>query len=63
MASGRDREQAVDRDQIAAFRDDLVGILHDLELLVAVLPMQSHALADHFEDVDDAERPVALVRA
>src|SRR5882724_2080789 len=49
------------RDQIAAFGDDLVGILHDLELLVAVLPVQSHALADHFEDVDDAERPIALV--
>src|SRR5450631_2558663 len=51
------------RDQVAAFGDDLVGILHDLELLVAVFPVQPHALADHFEDVDDAERPVALMRA
>src|SRR5258708_40067518 len=50
-------------DQIAAFRDDLVGILHELELFVAILPLQSHALADHFEDVYDTERPVAFVRA
>jgi hypothetical protein len=27
-------------DQVAAFRDDLVGILHDLELLVAIVLMQ-----------------------
>ena len=50
-------------DQVAAFRDDLVGILHDLELLVAVVLMQPHALADDFEDIDDTEWPVALVRA
>ena len=50
-------------DQVAAFGDDLIGVLHDLELLVAIMPMQPHALADHFEDVDDAERPVALVGA
>src|ERR1700687_567367 len=50
-------------DQVAAFGDDLVGILHDLELLVAVFPVQPHALADHFENVDDPERPVALMGA
>ena len=51
------------RDQILAFGDDLVGILHQLELFVAVLPAQPHALADDFEDVDDAKRPVAFMRA
>src|SRR5476651_693484 len=40
-------------DQVAAFGDDLIGILHDLELLVAIVPMQPHALADHFENIDD----------
>ena len=49
--------------QVSAFRDDLVGILRDLELLVAVVLMQPHALADDFEDIDDTEWPVALVRA
>jgi hypothetical protein len=28
-----------------------------------IVPVQSHAFADEFENVDDAERPVALVRA
>ena len=51
------------RDKVAAFGDDLIGILHDLELFEAVVLVQSHTLAYDFEDVDDAERPVALVRA
>src|SRR5258708_4022336 len=51
------------RDQVAAFGNDLVGVLHHLEVLVAIFPLQSHALTDDFENVDDAERPVALVRA
>src|SRR4029078_5244989 len=51
------------REKVAALGDDLIGILHDLELFEAVVLAQSHALADDFEDVDDAERPVALVRA
>ena len=50
-------------DQVATVSDDLVGVLHDLELLVAIVPMQPHAFADHFKDIDDAEWPVALVRA
>src|SRR5450755_1476487 len=50
-------------DQVAAFGDDLVGILHDLELLEAIRSVQPHALTDHFENVDDPERPVALVGA
>jgi len=43
--------------------DDLIGILHQLELLVAVVAVQAYAGADNFEHVDDAERPVAFVRA
>ena len=50
-------------DQILAFGDNLVGILHQLELLVAVVAVQAHARADDFEHIDDAERPVAFVRA
>jgi len=50
-------------NKVAAFGDDLVGILHDLELFEAVVLVQPNTLADDFEDVDDAERPVALVRA
>jgi len=51
------------RDQVMTFGDNLVGILHQLELFVAVAPAQPHALADDFEHVDDAKRPVAFVRA
>src|SRR5260370_15628607 len=51
------------RDQIAAFGNDLVGILHELELLVTIVPVQLHALADDFEEVDNANRPVALMCA
>jgi hypothetical protein len=43
--------------------DNLVGILHQLELFVAVARAQLHALADDFEHVDDTNRPVAFVRA
>ena len=50
-------------DQVATVGDDLVGILHDFDLLVAIVPMQPHAFADHFKDIYDAERPIALVRA
>jgi hypothetical protein len=62
-AAGRPGIERMLCDQIRAVGDDLVGILHQLELLVAVLPVQPHALADDFKDVDDAKRPVALVRA
>src|SRR5215475_12998468 len=50
-------------DQVAAISDNLIGILHDLQLLVAIVPMQSHAFADHFQDIEDAERPIPLMRA
>ena len=49
-------------DQVATVSDDLVGVLHDLELLAAIVPMRPHAFANHFKDIYDAERPVALVR-
>src|SRR5262245_63981841 len=51
------------RDKVAAFGDDLIGISQDLELFETVILVQPHALADDFKDVDDTERPVALVRA
>src|SRR5258706_7893432 len=57
------RIECMPSDQVAAFGDNLIGILHDLELLATILPVQPHALADHFQDVDDTERSVAFVRA
>ena len=51
------------RDQVAAFGHDLVSILHNLELLVTILLMEPHTLADHFEDVNYTEWPVAFVSA
>ena len=53
----------MNRDQIAAVSHDLIGVLHDLEFLVPVVAMQPHAFTDHLENVDDAERPVPLMRA
>ena len=50
-------------DQIVAFADDKIGVLGDLELLVAIMPVQTHARADNFQNIDDAERPIALVCA
>ena len=50
-------------DQRAAFRDDHVGVLHDLQLLEAVGLVQPHAVADNLQNIDDMERPVALVGA
>jgi hypothetical protein len=50
-------------DQVAAFGHDLVSILHNLELLVTILLMEPHTLADHFEDVNYTEWPVAFASA
>src|SRR5262245_3118189 len=50
-------------NQVTAFRDDQVGILYYLELLETVLLIQPHALTYDVKDIDNAERPVALVRA
>ncbi len=50
-------------NQVAAFRNDLICILHDLQFFEAVVLVQPHALANNFEKVDDAERPIALMRA
>jgi hypothetical protein len=41
------------RDEVVAFSGDLFGILHQLELFVAVVVVQPHALADDFENIDD----------
>src|SRR5262249_34716521 len=61
--AGRAEIERVRRDQVAAVSDDLVGILHDLELFVAVMAMQPHAFADDLKNVDDAERRSRLMRA
>ena len=58
-----DRIEAVLDDEIAAFGHDDLSILRDLQVLVMVLVTETHALADEFQDIHDAERPVALVRA
>ena len=50
-------------DQIAAVCHDLVGILHNFKLLVAIVPMQPHAFANDFKDIQDLEWPIALMRA
>lgn len=50
-------------DQVLAVGHDGVGVLHDLEPLEVVGVMQPHASADDLQDIDDAERPVALMRA
>lgn len=62
----RARKRGIERmrgDQIGTFFHDEIGILGDLQLLVAVMAMKPHALAEHFQDVDDAEGLVALMRA
>ncbi len=50
-------------DQIAAFRNDEVRVLQDFQLLEAIVLREAHALPDDLQQVDDLERPVALVRA
>src|SRR5690348_13664411 len=55
--------ELVARDEIAAIRDDRVGVLHQLQALVNVVLVQPHALADDLENVEDTERPFALMRA
>lgn len=47
--------------QVPTLVDDLVDVLHDLELLVAIVPIQPHAFTNHLKDIDDAEWPIALV--
>ena len=51
------------RNHVLAVGDDRVGILHDLQPLEMIVVVQAHAGTDDVEDVDDAERPVALVCA
>ena len=42
--------------------NDLVHILHHLQSLVTIVSvLQPHALTDEFEDVNNAEWPIALV--
>jgi hypothetical protein len=51
------------RNEVVAFSGDLFGILHQLELFVAVVVVQPHALADDFENIDDPKWPIAFMRA
>ena len=50
-------------EQIPAFGDDEVDVLQDFELLVFIRIGDAHAGADHLEEIDDDERPVAFVGA
>src|SRR5437660_872872 len=61
--SGQGGVERMQRDQIVAFGGDLVDILHQLELFVAILAVQAHALTDDIENVENAKRPIALVGA
>src|SRR5262249_53772040 len=49
--------------EIAAVRNDGVGILHHFEMLVRILAIDSHAFAHDVQEIDNAERPVAFVGA
>jgi hypothetical protein len=51
------------RNEVRGIHHDGVGILHHLEMLVAVVLPEPHGVSDNLEHVDDAERPVAFVRA
>ena len=53
----------IGRDHVPAVGYDGVGVLHDLEPLEMVVVVQAHAGADNVENIDDPERPVALMRA
>ena len=50
-------------DQVAAVGHDRIGILHHLEMLVPIITMKPHALANDLQHVDNAEGPLALMRA
>jgi hypothetical protein len=52
--------EAVVSDQVIAFGNDQVGVLHDFQLLVTVVAVQPHALTDEFKNIHNAERPVTL---
>ena len=51
------------RHHVAALGQDQIGILGDLELFVAIMLGEPHAGADDFQDIEDLERPIALVCA
>ena len=55
--------ERVGPDHVAALGQDQIGILRDLELFVAIMLGEAHAGADEFQDIDDPERPIALVGA
>jgi len=49
-------------NQVLAFGNNEVRILHELQLFEAVVLLKSHALTDQLQEIDDAKRPVAFVR-
>ena len=49
--------------QIAEFLDDLVDVLQHLEPLERIGVIEPHAGTDELQDIHDAERIVALMRA
>ena len=50
-------------DHVPAVCNDHIRVLHNLQPLEMIVVMQAHALPDDIENVDDFERPVALMRA
>ncbi len=52
--AGRFYIEAVVSDQIVTFGNDQVGVLQDLQLFVAVVLVQPHALTDEFKNVHNA---------
>jgi len=57
------RIDPVGRNHILAVRDDRIGVLHDLQPFEMVVVVETHAGAHNVENIDNSERPVALMRA
>ena len=61
--AGRLGVETVRGNEVAAIGNDRVGVLHDLQPLDLGGAREPHADADDLQNVDDAKRPVPLVRA
>ncbi len=55
--------EAVALHEVLAVGEDQVGVLHQLQPLEGVFVVQPHAQADHFVQIQNLERKVALVGA
>ena len=50
-------------EQVLTIGNDDVSVLHELQFFKSVVLVQAHALTENLQHVDDAEGPVALMRA